>query len=103
MSRLRLFWPSEPDCDEHHHAREEEPLILSFSRLADRFGNGMPSDLVSRARLLYSNRQCRFCGSPVVQPLTLDDVTLNRNRLPIPGTGTLVGFHCDRCRAQWTA
>lgn len=97
-------WQDAGDIPGDHDRRttDEEPIILSFPRGVERFGNGGSTDLITRARLLYSNRRCRFCGCPLVQPLTLDDVVLNRNRLPIPGTGTLVGFHCDRCRAQWT-
>jgi hypothetical protein len=59
-------------------------------------------DIVTRARLLYGNRICRTCGYPVVSPIELNDGQFNRNRRQIPGTATLVGFHCDGCGGEWS-
>ena len=40
---------------------------------------------------------------PIVEPIELDNGILNRNRMPIPGTATLVGFHCHGCQREWPA
>jgi hypothetical protein len=80
----------------------EEPRILPFHFYAGRLrGNRM--DLVSRARTLHQNRHCPQCYQPRVEPLELDDAVLNRNGMPIPGTATLVGFHCLHCHSEWPA
>lgn len=99
MSRLRVYWP-----DEHTTTSAvPEPHILRMR------GNGRASrmrqamSLAERARILHENRTCPDCHHPVVQPLELEDALLTRNRLPIPGTATLVGFRCTCCRAEWPA
>ena len=103
MSQLRVFRPVALDADERIDPDESEPVILPFA-LSSRFsGNYQLLDPLLRARTIHQNRRCAYCGYPIVEPIELDDCVLNRNRLPVPGTATLVGFRCDRCRAEWPA
>ena len=103
MSQLKLYQP-----DEVHHGHrmlridDAEPPILSFQRHASRLRNRSSLQIVARARAMYENRRCPECTHPVVRPVELEDAAMNRSRLPIPGTATLVGFHCERCSAEWS-
>ena len=103
MSQLKLYQP-----DEVHQGRrvlridEAEPRIFSFRQYAARRGNRQVLQVVARARRLHDNRACPYCDHPVVRPVELQDAVVNRSRLPIPGTATLVGFHCERCSAEWS-
>ncbi|MGH7127144.1 MAG: hypothetical protein ACREJB_09295 [Planctomycetaceae bacterium] len=105
MSELQLYRPTGPDesdCAVAERGAEDEPVILSFEFYAGRLRRrGL--DAAMRARRLRENRRCPYCHSPVVEPLELADAVLGKGRLPIPGTATLVGFHCDRCAAEWPA
>jgi hypothetical protein len=102
MSRLSVFWPDEALSD---LATADEPMILQFPRR--RFASEPSSvspkamDVVTRARVMYDNRKCRKCGYPVVEPVELSDSAVNLSGLAIPGTATLVGFHCRGCDAEW--
>lgn len=110
MSRLKLYWPDEENggiSDSAGTASREshsDGMIIPF-----RFGNRSETtasslsvlDVVTRAQMLRENRECRQCGHPVVEPVELNDATHNQNGLPIPGTATLVGFHCTRCDREW--
>ena len=60
-------------------------------------------DVLIRAQKIRDNRQCIDCGHPIVEPLELNDGCQNRNGMVIPGTATLVGFHCASCDAEWPA
>jgi len=110
MSRLKLYWPEEQNggftqsaeasCEESH----SDDMIIPF-RLR-RPSSGAAShvavlDVLTRAQMLRENRECPECGHPVVEPLELNDAAHNQNGLPIPGTATLVGFHCTRCDCEW--
>ena len=101
MGYLRLHQPHGLDDGERDASRE--PRILPFHFYAGRLRGQNRMNLVSRARTLHENRCCPQCDHPVVEPLELDDAILNRNNLPIPGTATLVGFHCMRCHSEWPA
>uniref|UniRef100_A0A7C4LKD1 Uncharacterized protein n=1 Tax=Schlesneria paludicola TaxID=360056 RepID=A0A7C4LKD1_9PLAN len=61
-----------------------------------------PLTVIDRARLLFANRRCIACGSPLVLPLERDDAVRNRCGQPIPGTATLIGFQCGSCHAEWS-
>ncbi|MBM4076496.1 MAG: hypothetical protein FJ267_12765 [Planctomycetes bacterium] len=104
MSRLSVFWPE--DSGSRSAAILDEPRILPFRKPVLRFQKPdykhqqMP-DVISRARVIYDNRQCRECLSPVVELVQLDDAMVNRQGLNIPGTATLVGFHCLSCDHEW--
>lgn len=57
---------------------------------------------VERARVIHENDTCPECERHDVEPLELADGLISpRNRLPIPGTSTIVGFHCNDCGTEW--
>jgi hypothetical protein len=89
MSALRVLWPSEDVAD----LEADEPDVVPLRR--------QPLTVIDRARALYSNRRCPVCSYPVIVPIELNDAAINRSGLPIPGTATLVGFHCCGCHAEW--
>jgi hypothetical protein len=98
MSRLSVYWPEE--CGSTSTAVADAPLILPFRGRTAR--QSTPTlDVISRARVMFENRQCHHCGYPVVEPLELDDAQVNRSGLEIPGSATLVGFSCCSCGIEW--
>lgn len=101
MHHLRLFSPSERGSVETHE--DGPPVILRFPTPSHGYLRRSMLDPLLRARALYKNRSCPTCRHPVVEPLELDDALRNRNNMPIPGTATLVGFHCQRCQREWPA
>jgi predicted RNA-binding Zn-ribbon protein involved in translation (DUF1610 family) len=57
---------------------------------------------VDRAQLISRNRVCPECGHQNIEPLELDNALISpRNRLPVPGTASIVGFHCNDCGSEW--
>lgn len=101
MSYLKLHQPHVAAADDDG---TDEPRILSFHLHARRLRRQQAgANLLARARLLRDNCRCPHCRYPVVEPLELEDGLLGRNRRPIPGTATIVGFHCHRCDAEWPA
>ena len=97
MSGYRVIWPDEVT----DFMEEVQPEILQF-RIPDADQSFEKMDIITRARVLFSNRTCPSCHYPIVTPIELNDGKLNRNGLPIPGTATLVGFHCDSCHREWS-
>ena len=99
MSRLSVYWPDETNCPENV---KDEPWILPFPKLRQIAEmESQPMDVVTRARILYANRKCHQCGYPVVEPIELEDSMTNLSGLSIPGTSTLIGFHCCGCQNEW--
>jgi hypothetical protein len=103
MSRLRIYWPEGSHGEYHGDLEASGPVTLSFKSHATERSRWTVSDLIARARRLCENNRCPNCSHPVVEPLELADALLSRNRMPIPGTATLVGFRCDRCFSEWPA
>jgi hypothetical protein len=101
MSDYRVIWPDDVLDAESDASANVEPAILQF-RLPAPKSSHVQMDVITRARLLFENRTCPACGYAVVSPIELNDHLVNRNRLPIPGTATLVGFHCCGCGAEWS-
>lgn len=114
MSRLRVYWPdavlfqpassgAAQDSAERLHvlhlAEVSEPHILPFRRGPR--PTGTEQDIVTRARLIFANRECPHCQRPTVEPVELDDAIYNRNGLPVPGSATLIGFECQSCDHEW--
>jgi hypothetical protein len=104
MSRLSVYWPDE--CVPTSTAVAEGPRIIPFPGTLARSRRftreAAPKlDVISRARLLFANRQCRHCSYPMVEPLELDDAQVNLQGLEIPGTSTIIGFRCHSCDAEW--
>ena len=115
MSRLRLF-SGEATVRRCAVGQTEDPPIFNSQTYADRWrkyrndpqnacGSWHPAGNapLDRARSLRSNDRCPHCSRSLVKPLELDDAVRSRNNLPIPGTATLVGFHCDSCHWEWPA
>ena len=100
MSRLRIFCPEEANSLPGSIG-DNQPSVSQFASLAIRFQGRRMQDAVDRARLIHANRRCPFCQHSSVGLIQLQDAILNRNRMPIPGTATLVGFHCDCCGKEW--
>jgi hypothetical protein len=119
MSQLRVFCPDdEVECS----GGEPRAFVVRFpglpqsaARSGSRVlrGTAVPQAAVStiselpepvrRARMLFQNRCCPVCQYPVVHPLELTDAARNRRGRIIPGTATLVGFHCNGCGHEWRA
>lgn len=112
MSRLSVYWPDE--CEAVTTAVLDEPRLLQFPRSRRRSSaesHSVPDrtlcakaprlDVIARARLLFSNRQCCRCRSHAVEPLQLDDARVNQQGLEIPGTATITGFRCHSCNTEW--
>lgn len=102
MSRLKLYAPDQSASRNGNRfaATQETRNILPFPR---RYQSRRRVNMLRRARLLRENSRCPHCGHPVVEPLELEDALYSRGNLPIPGTATLVGFHCEACHAEWPA
>ncbi len=112
MSRLKLYWPDERESSEAAQSATIEAdgnhsaMVLPFrpmNSLSARVKRATLVDPLERARAIHSNNVCPHCRHPIVTPIELQDGILNRNRLPIPGTATLVGFRCHDCDAEWPA
>ena len=56
---------------------------------------------LTRAKALHANRVCKSCGAAGVEPVLLGDGVTDAAGDPVPGSGTLVGFHCVRCEREW--
>jgi len=80
----------------------DEPRILNYESYATRWRRYRNTP-VNRARSLRTNDRCPKCSRGVVEPLELADGLRSRNNLPVPGTATLVGFHCLHCDWEWPA
>ncbi len=104
MSHLKVYRPAEGD--RVYRFDDPEPQILPFPphyQRRHRSASRPALGLIARARLLYENRNCPHCDHPNVEPLELDDAVLGCSGMPIPGTATLVGFHCLHCHSEWPA
>ncbi len=82
---------------------DDVPEVLSYDRVALRMRGRRFADVVSRARIERANTQCPSCQRVTVQPIELGDAVVNRNGATVPGTATVVGFHCNACRHEWPA
>ncbi len=103
---LRLFTPSDEITTEDilplvSEDSVEDIIPIERARRSVIFsGRFMPA--VDRARLIHQNGICPECGHQDIEPLELADSIISpKNRLPIPGTATIVGFHCNDCGTEW--
>ena len=110
---LRLYAPDDLDVADAefpnlsvYHEPDLEPdencKVLSW-RFIRRSGQSSFIEALQRSRLLHRHRRCHECGRPTVHPVEQNDAVLGKNRLPVPGTSTVVGFHCDYCQSEWSA
>jgi hypothetical protein len=106
---LRVFSPDETEplrsittsAGVASAAEGADILPFATSRRATIF-SGRLIPALERARILHHNSECPDCGRPNVQPLELNDALISpRSRLPVPGTATLIGFHCEDCGCEW--
>jgi hypothetical protein len=110
MSCLKLHWPQSlsvyPPVDadwQNDSDGEDAPVILSFPRIAGRVGTHPQRDLLTRARIIHENRCCEVCGRAAVVPVDAEPALAYRDSMPVPGSGTLIGFACDCCGHEWRA
>ncbi len=102
---LRLFSPLEemsPDAATQTAEESFDDIIpIDGARRSVIFsGRFLPP--VDRARLLHNNSTCPECAHHDIEPLELEDSVISpKNRLPVPGTATIVGFHCNDCGIEW--
>lgn len=110
MSCLKLHWPqtfsvyAPVDADWRSDSEDDansEPVILSFPRIAGRIGPNRQHDLLLRARIIHENRCCEECGRASVVPVDAEPALAYRDSMPVPGSGTLIGFACDCCGHEW--
>ena len=105
---LRLFTPTDETATETEDGstipvNDAPEDIIPFERARRSVifsGRFMPA--VDRAKLIHQNGTCPECGHQDIEPLELADSMISpRNRLPVPGTATIVGFHCNDCGTEW--
>jgi len=115
MSCLKLHWPqslsvyapavAEWQNDIEGDDPEGEPVILSFPRrsaaIMGRIGPNVQRDLLTRARIIHENRCCEECGRAAVVPVDAEPALAFRDAMPVPGSGTLIGFACECCGHEW--
>lgn len=102
--RLRLFAPAEEESAERKSADSgADTEVLSFEQnRPTAVTSGRIMAPAERARILRENSVCPDCNRTQVEPIELNDALLSpRNRMPVPGTATIVGFHCDGCGCEW--
>ena len=101
-NRLRLFIPPQDSDSADPHVEESVDILPFRQKSRATVLSGRFTAPVERARVIRANRQCPECGDLDIEPLELDDAVINpRNRLPVPGTSTIVGFHCHGCGLEW--
>jgi hypothetical protein len=117
MSCLKLHWPqsfsvyapveAEWRETESDDSEASGPVILSFPRrqaaIAGRIGLSSQRDLLIRARIIHENRCCELCGRAAVVPVDAEPAVAYRDAMPVPGSGTLIGFACECCGHEWQA
>ena len=102
---LRIYQPppeSHGDEATEPAGCEEERDILPFQPKQPTIISGRITAPIDRARILHENTTCPECEKTDVAPIELQDALISpKNRLPIPGTATIVGFHCNDCGTEW--
>ena len=103
---LRVFCPPDSELEDvgpSEPVKVESEHIIPFDRARRCVvfsGRFMPA--VDRARLIHDNCECPDCHRRDVEPMELNDATISqRSRLPVPGTATIIGFHCNGCGSEW--
>ena len=101
---LRLFQPPAESM-----APEDEPLETDRPHIIPLRPHQHPTVIsgrftapVVRARAIRENSVCPECATADVELLELEDAVISsRSHRPIPGTATIVGFHCCSCGLEW--
>ncbi|MCA9035216.1 MAG: hypothetical protein KDA91_08805 [Planctomycetaceae bacterium] len=95
---LRLYSPPAEDIDNELDA---DVIPFEAARRTIIF-SGRFTEPTRRARLIRDNRTCPNCSHCDIEPLELQDAMISpKSRLPVPGTATIVGFHCNDCGTEW--
>jgi predicted RNA-binding Zn-ribbon protein involved in translation (DUF1610 family) len=98
---LRLFSPTDEKTEAASDDTFEDIIPFERARRSIVFSARMVPP-VARARLIHQNSECPDCGRHNIEPLELADSVISpRNRMPVPGTATIVGFHCNDCGIEW--
>ncbi len=110
MSCLKLHWPQSltlyapADTDRQSDLDSDgAPVILPFPRRSARAAIDTQQALLTRARIIHENRCCPICNRAAVVPVDSERSLLSRDHMPIPGSGTLLGFECESCGHSWDA
>ena len=100
MTRLRVY--SGPETKSRLSRIGDWPDVIPFAALVSAGRQRAASrGPLTRAKALHDNRRCRHCGQGDVEPVTLNDGVRDGSGQYVPGSATLVGFHCRGCRAEW--
>ncbi len=107
MSILKIYYPEETHNQPAVPQEDSAParMILPFDRGSYKKPHYLQQEdwTLNRARIVFKNHQCPACRSASVSSLELRDGLLNRKNRSIPGTATVVGFHCASCDHEWPA
>ncbi len=104
MNRLHLRIyepPAETHSDDAEEARPRDILPFAAAQRTTII-SGRLTPPVDRARVINENAVCPECEKQDIEPIELSDAIISpKSRLPIPGTATIVGFHCNDCSTEW--
>lgn len=101
MTRLRVYSGPENRVSSRFSSAERPGVIPFSSLVARRNRVAAAAAVLDRARALHENRSCKNCGCSGVEPVTLNDGLRDGSGQYVPGSATLVGFHCTQCRTEW--
>lgn len=104
MNRLhiRIYEPPVEEAELEDTFAPRDIIPLRSAHRSSTIISGRLTTPVDRARILRENSTCPECSGRSVEPLELQDAVISpKSRLPIPGTATIVGFHCNDCATEW--
>ena len=102
MNRLHIRLYEPPQENEPEEEFQAQDILPFRQRGRTTIISGRLTPPSDRARLIRSNAACPECSKLDVEPLELQDAVISpKSRLPIPGTATIVGFHCNDCGTEW--
>jgi len=102
--QLRIYEPPADAVEDQAPLppKAEERWILPFRNEQTTIISGRITPPAERATIIRENSSCPECSSCAIEPLELRDAMISpRNRQPVPGTATIVGFHCEQCGTEW--
>lgn len=100
---LRLYEPPQEEVPQNKVELTEDRHVIPFrSPRRATIISGRITPPADRAKILHDNAACPECSRHDIAPLELQDAAISpKSRLPIPGTATIVGFHCNDCGTEW--
>lgn len=69
--------------------------------LPARYARDSAIRVLQRSQTIAQNRRCPNCRSNSVNTIELNNGVKDCWRYTVPGTASLVGFHCDQCATEW--